>query len=178
LPELFALVSASRPSDKVVVNIRRLTKGPTDEPLTRSEELKHLRLVARIGASARDTAIGNAVINRCIVLAQKPGRLEGITDVLEVMVEACAAYSKPDDYRKQVGEAVTAICYAANERIDLQNVLAISDTLCIRDEKLTFALAKARAVALVKIGRLSSADPLGAESCDPELPIKSDKTLP
>jgi hypothetical protein len=156
VPELFALASASQPSESVVANVRRIVTGPVVEPLSQGEELKYLRIAARIGARARDTAIGNAVINRCLILARRPDRQDRMTDILQVMVEACATYSDAWTYWKQVGDALTAICFAASTRLDLENLLAICDTLSIRDEKLTPALSKARAVARLKISLVSS----------------------
>jgi hypothetical protein len=125
MPELFALVRLCHPSEKVVANIRRITMLPADEPLSQGEDLKYLRIAARIGASARNTTIGKAVVNRCILLAQQSCRQQGIIDILEVMVEACAAYSEAATYRKQVGDAVASICLAANTRLDLQDVLLL-----------------------------------------------------
>jgi hypothetical protein len=158
-PELFALVSVSNPSDNVIANVRRIVTGPVDEPLTRADELKYLRIAARVGAIGRDTDICSAVINRCLVLARRPGRKDSIADILRVMVEACAAHAEAGTYRKQVGDAAAAICFTATTRFDLQNLLVICDTLCIRDEKLTTALSKARATARLKISRVSSSDP-------------------
>jgi hypothetical protein len=94
------------------------------------------------------------------------------------MVEACAAYSEAGTYRKQVGDTLAAICFAASTRLDLQNLLVICDTLCIRDEKLnagaqqgacsrapknfpnefTAALKKRRGHTTISCGRISVCD--------------------
>jgi hypothetical protein len=74
MPVLSALASASQPSENVVANVRRITTRPVDEPLTRGE----LRIAASISASARDSDIGDGVINRCLNLARQPDRRDGI----------------------------------------------------------------------------------------------------
>jgi hypothetical protein len=120
---------------------------PIDEPVADGNEINYLKLCARIGASARDKAIGNAVVNRCLFLANRPARQLGITDLLEVMVEACAAHAELADYRKQVGESFAGACFAASTGADLKNILVICETLGARDEKLMSSLAKARSIA-------------------------------
>jgi hypothetical protein len=151
VPGLFALIAASRPSEKIVAGVERLLTKPADEPTSAGEELNYLKTACRIGASARNIEIGEAIIRRCIAIARQKTRNDRLTDILEVMVEAAASYAEPSQYRKQVGEAVTAICLSTDEKIILKNILVICDALCIRDEKLTPALAKAVAIAQVKI---------------------------
>jgi hypothetical protein len=148
--ELFSLVSASRPSERFVGNVRRILSAPPDEPIVETSELAHVRLCARIGAIARDEPIAGAVINRCLLMLRQSGRQEAFTDVFEVMIEACAAYAAPDAYRKQVGETAAQICGAADNDPDFNNLQGIFDALSTRDEKLMPSLARARAIARVR----------------------------
>ena len=152
VPGLLALIGASRPSEKVVASVRRILTGSADDPLTSGEELKYLRVAARVGASAHDTVIGDAILKRCIVRARHRHRSEQITDILQVMIEAVSAYPDESQYRKQVGNAAAAICLSAEKKLDLRNILTICDALCIRDERLIPALAKASAIARIKLG--------------------------
>jgi hypothetical protein len=152
VPGLFSLIAASRPSEKIVTGIQRLLTKPADEPTSGSGELNYLKIACRIGASAHNTAIGDAIIRRCIAVARQQTREGRLTDILEVMLEAAAAYAETSQYRKQVGDAVAAICLAADEKNILRDIITICDTLCIRDERLTPALAKATAIARVKAG--------------------------
>lgn len=153
VPGLFALASVSQPSDDVVANVRRILETPVDENISDQAELMFLRLCARIGRVRRNEPIANAVVNRCIFMARRPERREALTDIFEVMVEACAAYTNVDKYRAQIGEVAMRLCFAIENSTDLRNIVAIFGVLSMRDLKLAAALGRATAIARTKIGR-------------------------
>ncbi len=99
IPGLFALANASQPSDHVVTHVRRILNTPAEEGIADKQELMFLRLCARIGRVTRDEPIASSVINRCLFTARKPKRTEAVTDIFEVMVEACAAQQDVNKYR-------------------------------------------------------------------------------
>jgi len=151
--ELFSVANASRPSDGFVASIRRIVSAPAYEPIADTNELSYLRLCADLGAGVRDEVIANAVFNRCLAIARQGGRTDGLTDIFEVMIHACAAYAAPEVFRKHVGDTAAHLAGVADTPADLTNLLAIFDVLGGRDEQLIPALAKAKAILLTKIGR-------------------------
>jgi hypothetical protein len=153
VPELAALAYTHRPSELVLKNVSRILGAPLDEPIAEQGELRLLRLCAEIGSNTRNVPIATAVINRSLIMARRPERTEGVTDIFEVMAEACAAYSDHAIYRENLGDAAAKLCFAVDEKNDLQNLCAIFEVLGARDEKLKPSLAKARAVATTKLGR-------------------------
>jgi hypothetical protein len=155
--ELFALANASQPSDHVVSHVRRILNGPIEDSIADKHELMYLRLCARIGRMSRDESISISVINRCIFLSRRPKREESLTDIFEVMVEACGANADINKYRAQVGDAAMRLCFAIEDCGDLRNLLAIFDVLSIRDERLAAALGRASFVAKTKSGRQQGA---------------------
>jgi len=153
VPGLFALAGASQPSDHVVANVRRILEAPLEDNISDKAELMYLRLCARIGRITRNEPIANSVVARCIYIARRPNRPGALTDIFEIMVEACAAYVDSDKYRAQIGEVATRLCFAIEDVTDLRNLLAIFDVLSTRDNKLAAALGRATAVAKTKGGR-------------------------
>src|SRR5581483_1594627 len=125
VPGLFALAGASQPSDHVVANVRRILEAPLEDNISDKAELMYLRLCARIGRITRNEPIANSVVARCIYIARRPNRPGALTDIFEIMVEACAAYVDSDKYRAQIGEVATRLCFAIEDVTDLRNLLAI-----------------------------------------------------
>jgi hypothetical protein len=123
IPGLFALADASQPSDHVVTHVQRILNAPAEEGIAGKQELIFLRLCARIGRVTRDEPIANSVINRCLFIARKPKRTESVTDIFEVMVEACAAHQDVIKYRAQLGEAAAKLCFAIEGSSDLKNLV-------------------------------------------------------
>jgi hypothetical protein len=153
IPELFALANASQPSDQVVRDVRRILNAPAEEGIADKQELMFLRLCARIGRVTRDETIANAVINRCLFIARGPKRTEAMTDIFEVMVEACAAEQDANKYRTLLGETAAKLCFAIDGATDSKNLVVIFSLLSMREEKLFAALGRAMAVAKTKLGR-------------------------
>jgi len=154
VPELPTLAYAARPSEGVVTNILRLLSGPVDGPLGGKEtEVPTLRIGAHIAAVSRSTAIANAVINRCLFLLDQRERVATASDLIMVAVHACAAHSSPEGYGKTLDNVVARCAFAIKEAEDLSNFDLILEVLSIRDERLTPAVARARAITRTKIGR-------------------------
>jgi len=154
VPALAALAIAAKPSEGVVANVLRLLSGPIDLPLGDDEmELPTLGMCAHIAASAGSTAISNAVINRCLFLLHKKERATVASDVIMVALHACAAQSAPEEHRRVVEGTLVRCAFAIKEAEDLSNFDLILEVLCIRDEKLTPAVARARAITRAKISR-------------------------
>ena len=78
----------------------------------------------------------------------------GVTDLFAIMAEACAAHSDVQKHRELLGTTAAELCIAVETNESLSNLEAIFDVLAVRDEKLIPALARARAIARWKRGRL------------------------
>jgi hypothetical protein len=157
VPELFALAYAADPSDGVVANVLRLISGAVDKPLSDQKQVPLLQLCAYIAACKRNKAIADAVMNRCLFLVQNIGHGERATDLFLVMAHACAALARPEEHRKLLGEAAVRLCFALSTATDLSSLGLIFDVLAMRDEKLSPALARARAIRRTKLDRLETA---------------------
>lgn len=153
VPGLAVLAYATQPSDHVVANVKRILESPIDQNIAGNLELPHLGLCARIGGMARSESIANLVVNRCIFIARRSKRQEAATDIFQVIVDACAAYADLNQYRAQIGEAATRLCFTIDDAADLKNLIAIFDVLSMRDLRLTAVLGRASAIAKTKTGR-------------------------
>jgi hypothetical protein len=63
-------------------------------------EAAKLQICAHIAAVSRSVAIASAVINRCLFLLDQPERATAASDLIMVVVQACAAHSTPFEHRK------------------------------------------------------------------------------
>jgi len=74
-----------------------------------------------------------------------------VTELLSVVVEACAAYNDADKYRAELGRAVTQLCFSVPKGEDLAFVKLALDVLGVRDETLIAGLARARAITRTRL---------------------------
>jgi len=153
VPELSVLADLSQPSDNVGAHITRILDAPIEENVADEEELRFLRLAARIARGRHDESLAGLVTNRCLFRARHRVGNEPATDIFEVMIEACGSYNNPDKYRAQIGESATKLCFGVNGGEVLKNLLAVFDVLTKRDEKLIPVLARASSIARTKIHR-------------------------
>lgn len=153
VPELIALANVSQPSEQIVEDVHRILNGPIDDAIAEKHELTFFRLCARIGRVTRNVSIANLVINRCFFVARQPKRNICITDIFEIMIEACGAHADINRYRTEVGECAMKLSFAIEGSTDLRSLIAIFDVLSIRDERMTASLGRAIAIAKTKSGR-------------------------
>jgi hypothetical protein len=154
VPELVALAYTAKPSERIVADVVRLLAGPVDMPISNKEtEAQMLGVCAHIAAVARSAAIANAVINRCLFLLDQRERVTTASDLMMVAINACAAHSSPYEHRKMLERTLVRCAFILKEIDDLSSLNLILDVLCIRDERLTPAVGRARAVAVTKMGR-------------------------
>jgi hypothetical protein len=154
VPQLFPLAYATEPSARVVGNVLRILNLPIDQPIaSREKEMVFLQLCAHIAAATRSEPLADVVINRCLFEVRRLESEAAVTDIFAIMVEACAAHSDSEKHRRLLGVTAAKLCFAIESSEDLSNLEAIFDVLVMRDEKLTPALARARAIARTKKGR-------------------------
>jgi hypothetical protein len=151
---LFALANSVQLTSRAVVNVQRLLELPVTEPIAAGQpEMPFLRICAHIAAASRSETIGQALINRCLFKARNQGSGDAVTDLFEVIAEACGAWGDPQRHREVLGRSATNLCFAVDAAEDLSHLIAIFDVLAKRDERLMPVLARPRAIARAKLGR-------------------------
>lgn len=151
---LAALTYASIPSEQAINNVARIVGIGVNEPVTDIEfEVRYLRLAAHFALAGQSEAVAQAVIDRCFTIARGAVASTEITDLFAVIMEACAVFHASRRYHEIVGEYAARICFLVNGNETLSSLNDIFEVLVQRDEKLTQALSRARAITQTKRNR-------------------------
>lgn len=147
-----ALTYATVPTAAIVSNVELIFERRVEAPFENMQlELAELRLGAHFTLVGKSVRTANAVIDRCKFLIFHKYGVNHMTDLLAVMIEACAVHEQPAAYRVALSEIATWLTYAFDDAEKLSELNAVFDLLTSHDHKLLPAFAKPKALLRTKL---------------------------
>jgi hypothetical protein len=153
VPGLAVLVYASTPSQQAIDDVLRLVRSDSVIE-SQQETLSHLNIAVQMALDVGSHELSQAVIDRCLVIADSALGFSEMPDLLAIVLEGCAVHGHPGSYRESVGKNAARFVHFVTEKREMTNVLSALDLLVRRDPKLAPPLAKARSILRMKLGRI------------------------